>query len=378
MRVSTMTVYRLIKAGELPAIRVGKHLRIRERDVAKYLDERIVGTIDRRRDRGGDRRMARRLIGLDIGTNAVRVAELELSDPPRLTSFGQVALPPGAMRDGEVVDPAAVTAAIQRLWKELSLKKAPVRVGVASPRRARAHRRPADDVGRRARRRPAIPGSGPDPDPARGRRPRLPGARVAAGARGRWATARRPQPMSRVLLAAAHKDLILNLTGAVRAAGLSVAAVDLVPLALVRSVGRRVSDNGGGVEAIVEHRRRRDRRRRPRARHPALRPHPRLGRPLGHRRGRPRPRAHHRSGRSGQAADGHRAGRSRRARAARDGATDLGSRRAGPRLARLLPHAARLDPSAQGHAHRRWRAHPRARRPARRHRRRARRPGTAA
>ena len=46
MRVSTMTVYRLIKAGELPAIRVGKHLRIRERDVAKYLDERVVGTID--------------------------------------------------------------------------------------------------------------------------------------------------------------------------------------------------------------------------------------------------------------------------------------------------------------------------------------------
>jgi len=44
MRVSTMTVYRLIKAGELPAIRVGKHLRIRERDVARYLDERVVGT----------------------------------------------------------------------------------------------------------------------------------------------------------------------------------------------------------------------------------------------------------------------------------------------------------------------------------------------
>ena len=60
--------------------------------------------------------MARRLIGLDIGTNAVRVAEIEAGDPPRLTSFGQVALPAGAMRDGEVVDPAAVTAAVQRLW----------------------------------------------------------------------------------------------------------------------------------------------------------------------------------------------------------------------------------------------------------------------
>ena len=43
--------------------------------------------------------MARRLIGLDIGTNAVRVAELELSEPPRLTSFGQVALPPESTDD---------------------------------------------------------------------------------------------------------------------------------------------------------------------------------------------------------------------------------------------------------------------------------------
>jgi excisionase family DNA binding protein len=42
MRVSTMTVYRLIKAGELPAIRVGKHLRLRQEDVALYLEERVV------------------------------------------------------------------------------------------------------------------------------------------------------------------------------------------------------------------------------------------------------------------------------------------------------------------------------------------------
>jgi excisionase family DNA binding protein len=42
MRVSTMTVYRLIKSGELPAIRVGKHLRIRGQDVAKFLDARVV------------------------------------------------------------------------------------------------------------------------------------------------------------------------------------------------------------------------------------------------------------------------------------------------------------------------------------------------
>jgi excisionase family DNA binding protein len=42
MRVSTMTVYRLIKSGELPAIRVGKNYRIRESDVVSYLAERAV------------------------------------------------------------------------------------------------------------------------------------------------------------------------------------------------------------------------------------------------------------------------------------------------------------------------------------------------
>ena len=43
MRVSTMTVYRLIRAGSLPAIRVGKHFRIRRRDLTGYLDARMVG-----------------------------------------------------------------------------------------------------------------------------------------------------------------------------------------------------------------------------------------------------------------------------------------------------------------------------------------------
>ena len=43
MRVSTMTVYRLIRSGALPAIRVGKHFRIRERDLDVFLDTQTVG-----------------------------------------------------------------------------------------------------------------------------------------------------------------------------------------------------------------------------------------------------------------------------------------------------------------------------------------------
>ena len=38
MRVSNMTVYRLIKAGDLPAIRVGKNYRIRGHELADYID----------------------------------------------------------------------------------------------------------------------------------------------------------------------------------------------------------------------------------------------------------------------------------------------------------------------------------------------------
>lgn len=38
LRVSTMTVYRLIKSGEIAAIRVGKSYRIAEPELQKYLE----------------------------------------------------------------------------------------------------------------------------------------------------------------------------------------------------------------------------------------------------------------------------------------------------------------------------------------------------
>lgn len=42
LRVSNMTVYRLIKAGQLPAIRVGKNYRIREDDLNRFLEQGAV------------------------------------------------------------------------------------------------------------------------------------------------------------------------------------------------------------------------------------------------------------------------------------------------------------------------------------------------
>jgi excisionase family DNA binding protein len=45
MRVSKMTVYRLVHSGELEAIRVGRSFRVPEQAVNQYLRAAFVGTV---------------------------------------------------------------------------------------------------------------------------------------------------------------------------------------------------------------------------------------------------------------------------------------------------------------------------------------------
>ncbi|MBW3614550.1 MAG: helix-turn-helix domain-containing protein [Actinobacteria bacterium] len=44
LRVSNMTVYRLINSGALPAVRVGKSYRLTEQDVDRYLQRSYTET----------------------------------------------------------------------------------------------------------------------------------------------------------------------------------------------------------------------------------------------------------------------------------------------------------------------------------------------
>lgn len=44
MRVSKMTVYRLIRTGALPAVQIGKAYRVREDDLERYLNSSYVKT----------------------------------------------------------------------------------------------------------------------------------------------------------------------------------------------------------------------------------------------------------------------------------------------------------------------------------------------
>lgn len=45
LRISNMTVYRLLKGGHLPAVRVGKNYRIKEEDVRSYIDRGPEATL---------------------------------------------------------------------------------------------------------------------------------------------------------------------------------------------------------------------------------------------------------------------------------------------------------------------------------------------
>jgi excisionase family DNA binding protein len=48
LRVSTMTIYRLIRRGELAAVRVGRNYRVRSGDLDAYLQGQVVdpSTVD--------------------------------------------------------------------------------------------------------------------------------------------------------------------------------------------------------------------------------------------------------------------------------------------------------------------------------------------
>ena len=84
---------------------------------------------------GGSRDVARKIVGLDIGTTAVRAAELSVRrGRVVLDRLGQTGLPPGAVVDGEVADPPAVTAAIKALWRHARIGSKHVVIGVANQR----------------------------------------------------------------------------------------------------------------------------------------------------------------------------------------------------------------------------------------------------
>ena len=78
--------------------------------------------------------MAVTSVGLDIGSSAVRAVQVTLGGrgPSTLDRLGQVVLPPGAVRDGEIVDAGPVVEALRTLWTRYGFKNRHVYLGVAN------------------------------------------------------------------------------------------------------------------------------------------------------------------------------------------------------------------------------------------------------
>jgi type IV pilus assembly protein PilM len=197
--------------------------------------------------------MAQRSIGLDVGTHGVRAVEVAFGKGrPVLTKVGQVALPYGAVVAGEIVDPAAVSVALRRLWREVGFSAKSAVVGVANQRVvARIADVPAiPDAELRSSLKYQVQDLIPIP---------VEEAILDYQVVEQF-TGHDGQPMLRILLVAAHKQMVHSLLGALGGAGLGAARIDLIPFALIRSLHDEMAylrsdaptgEGTTGVDAIV-------------------------------------------------------------------------------------------------------------------------------
>jgi type IV pilus assembly protein PilM len=193
----------------------------------------------------------RTAIGLDIGTSGVRAAELAFGKgPATLQRFGQVALPVGAVRDGEVIDPQLVAEAIKHLWQTAKFTSKKVVLGVANQkvivRQVDLPWMPAEEL------RKSLALQVQDFIPIPVEQAILDFHPIDEVTDGTGARA------LRVLLVAASRDMIQAALESVKRAGLTAAQVDLTPFAVLRALGRvdevgvATSSVHGGAEALVD------------------------------------------------------------------------------------------------------------------------------
>jgi type IV pilus assembly protein PilM len=185
--------------------------------------------------------VASKVVGLDIGTSGVRAAELTLGrGGATLERFGQVALPEGAVRDGEVVDIPAVAAAVKQLWAQAKFSTKKVVVGVANQRvivrQVDLPWLPADEMKQSLAFQVQDVLPMPVDETILDYHPLMEFTNDAGGR------------MLRVLLVAAARDMVGSTLEVVSAAGLSPEMVDLTSFAVLRSLVT-THDNPMGAQA---------------------------------------------------------------------------------------------------------------------------------
>lgn len=168
-------------------------------------------------------------VGLEIGTFAIRVAELSSQQiPPMLLHYSETKLPSGAVVDGEISEVDEVAETLKKIWAEGKISSRNVVLGVANPKvLVRQIELPYMDE---ATLKGAINFQAQEYIP-------IPPEELILDYQlvGEY-MGEDDQKMIEVLLVGAHREMIEKFCEAVEKAGLSVDVVYLSSLALVKSL----------------------------------------------------------------------------------------------------------------------------------------------
>ena len=194
-------------------------------------------------------------VGIDIGSRTITVAEAKTGrSATSVTNFGGVELPQDAVREGEILDVQAVSAALKELVGTAKVKSKKVWLGVANQRVVVRQidlpwmdpKERADSLRYQVQEYIPIP---------------VEEAEIDVHVVDEYETEGGEQ-FQRMLLVAAHKDMIASHVEAATGAGLDPIGVDLNPFAVLRSMGTTsplesgsevLVDVGAGVTNIVVH-----------------------------------------------------------------------------------------------------------------------------
>ena len=199
--------------------------------------------------------MVTRRVSVQISSSAVRMAEVVVGrGRPELLRLGQVSLPPRAVIDGVILDRAAVRTALERCIKDGGFSPGDVHLGIAG---LRAITRELEM--------PLVPDSEIDSAV------RLQALDVIPFAIDKALISARPleetvgsggMPERRVLVAAAHRDLVDPLVEIVTAAGLTPVSIEPTSSAMIRALfdpetaiagPEAIVAVGGGLTKVAVH-----------------------------------------------------------------------------------------------------------------------------
>jgi len=195
--------------------------------------------------------MAKSIVGLDIGSAAIRAVEVHDHDKPQpmILRFAEVPVPPGSTRQGEVVEPNTVAGALKQLWSAGRFRSKDVVLGMGNQRvLSRDLTVPKAPL---AQIRESLPFQVQDMLP-------VPVGDAILDFYPTSESMSEHGPVVNGLLVAALKDAVLANVRAVQHAGLNPVGVDLIPFALSRAVAptaahptAAIVECGGNTTTVV-------------------------------------------------------------------------------------------------------------------------------